>query len=150
MKRKVLAVLLVMGLCVGTASAQFGFGIVYDPTNYANAILRYSQLVQQLAQLQQTYTQIVQQYNLAVQMAKSIQNMPARYEAQFSQWRNVVAPDAYGNTGTWVSGMNTGLSRQRQHRLSASHHSTVAIQQSVPRRHDARRTQSRAISVCLG
>jgi hypothetical protein len=107
MKKKILAALLALGLCVGTAFAQFG--IVYDPTNYANAILRYSQLVQQLAQLQQTYTQIVQQYNLAVQMAKSIQNMPARYEAQFSQWRNVVAPDAYGNTGTWVSGMNTGL-----------------------------------------
>jgi hypothetical protein len=108
MKKKILGVLLALGLCVGTAFAQFG--IVYDPTNYANAILRYSQLVQQLAQLQQTYTQIVQQYNLAVQMAKSIQNMPARYEAQFSQWRNVVAPDTYGNTGTWVNGMNTGLS----------------------------------------
>jgi hypothetical protein len=109
MKRKILAVLLVMGLCVGTASAQFGFGIVYDPTNYANAVLRYSQLVQQLNQLRQTYTQIVQQYNLAVQMARNLQNMPARYQAQFSQWRNVVAPNTYGNTGTWVNGMNTGL-----------------------------------------
>src|ERR1700728_1011790 len=39
MKRKALALLLIMGLCVGTASAQFGFGIVYDPTNYANALL---------------------------------------------------------------------------------------------------------------
>ena len=91
------------------ASAQFGFGIVYDPTNYANAVLRYSQLVQQLNQLRQTYTQIVQQYNLAVQMARNLQNMPARYQAQFSQWRNVVAPNTYGNTGTWVNGMNTGL-----------------------------------------
>ena len=109
MKRRILAVLLVMGLCVGTASAQFGFGIVYDPTNYANAVLRYSQLVQQLNQLRQTYTQIVQQYNLAVQMARNLQNMPARYQAQFSQWRNVVAPNTYGNTGTWVNGMNTGL-----------------------------------------
>ena len=106
MKRKFLAVLLVMGLCVGTASAQFGFGIVYDPTNYANAVLRYSQLVQQLNELRQTYTQIVQQYNLAVQMARNLQNMPARYQAQFSQWRNVVAPNTYGNTGTWVNGMN--------------------------------------------
>ena len=56
MKRRILTVLLVLGLCVGTASAQFGFGIVYDPTNYANAVLRYSQLVQQLNQLRQTYT----------------------------------------------------------------------------------------------
>ncbi len=100
--------MLVLGLCVGTASAQFG-GIVYDPTNYANAVLRYKQLIQQLAQLRQTYTQLVQQYNLALQMSKNLQNMPARYRARFSQWRNVGAPNTYGNTGTWVNGMNTGL-----------------------------------------
>jgi len=108
MKKRVLAVVLVLALCVGTASAQFGFGIVYDPTNYANAVLRYGQLVQQLNQLRQTYAQIVQRYNLALRMAQNLQNMPARYRAQFSNWRNVVAPDTYGNTGTWVTGMNTG------------------------------------------
>src|SRR5690348_13544587 len=109
MKKRILAVLLVLGLCVGTASAQFFGGIVYDPTNYANAVLRYKQLVQQLVQLRQTYQQIVNQYNLALRMAQNLQNMPARYRAQFSQWRNVVAPNTYGNTGMWVSGMNTGL-----------------------------------------
>jgi len=110
MKKRTLAVLLVLGLCVGTASAQFGLGgIVYDPTNYANAVLRYNQLVQQLAQLWQTYTQILNQYNLALRMAQNLQNMPARYRAQFSEWRNVVAPNTYGNTGMWVNGMNTGL-----------------------------------------
>jgi hypothetical protein len=108
MKKRILGVVLIIGLCVGTASAQFG-GIVYDPTNYANAVLRYNQLVQQLAQLRQTYTQILQQYNLALQMSKNLQNMPARYRAQFSQWRNVVAPNTYGNTGMWVNGMNTGV-----------------------------------------
>ena len=109
-KRKIFTVLLVLGLCVGTASAQFGFGgIVYDPTNYANAVLRYNQLVQQLAQLRQTYTQILNQYNLALRMAQNLQNMPARYRAQFSQWRNLVAPNTYGNTGMWVNGMNTGV-----------------------------------------
>jgi hypothetical protein len=94
-KKRILAVLLVLGLCVGTASAQFGSRIVYDPTNYANAVLRYRQLVQQLIQLQQTYRQIVSQYNLAVRMSQNLQNMPARYRAQFSQWRNVVAPNTY-------------------------------------------------------
>ncbi len=109
MKKKILACLLVMGLGVGTASAQFGFGgIVYDPTNYHNALLRYVQLQQQLIQLRNSYTQLVAQYNLAVRMAKNIQNMPARYRAQFSQWRNTIARDTYGNTGTWVSGINSG------------------------------------------
>lgn len=108
MKKRLLTILLVFGLCVGTASAQFGFGIVYDPTNYANAVLRYGQLVQQLNQLRQTYAQIVARYNLALRMAQNLQNMPARYRAQFSDWRNVVAPNTYGNTGAWVTGMNTG------------------------------------------
>ena len=108
MKRKILILVLVMGLCVGTASAQFGFGIVYDPTNYGNALLRYYQLEQHLVQLKNSYAQLVAQYNFAVQMAKNIQNMPTRYRAQFSQWRNTLAQDSYGNTSAWVNGMNLG------------------------------------------
>jgi hypothetical protein len=109
MRKKIVGLLLIAGLCVGTASAQFGFGIVYDPTNYANALLRYAELEQQLVQLKNSYAQLVTQYNLALQMSRNLQNMPARYEATFSQWRNVTALDTYGNTGPWVSGINSGL-----------------------------------------
>jgi hypothetical protein len=107
-KRKALLVVLVMALCVSTASAQFGVGIVYDPTNYSNALLRYYQLQQHLLQLRASYAQLVAQYNFAVRMAKNIQNMPARYRAQFSQWRNTSASNTYGNTGTWLNGINSG------------------------------------------
>ena len=58
MKRKALLFVLVIGLCVGTASAQLGSGIVYDPTNYQNALLRYQQLQQHLLQLQKSYAKI--------------------------------------------------------------------------------------------
>jgi len=109
MKRKILICLLVIGLSVGTASAQFGFGgIVYDPTNYANALLRYAELQQQLVQLRNSYTQLVTQYNLALQMSRNLQNMPARYRALFSQWRNTAIQDTYGNAGTWTTGINSG------------------------------------------
>jgi conjugal transfer/entry exclusion protein len=109
-RKKALATLLVAVLCVGTASAQFGFGgIVYDPTNYANAVLRYQQLVQQLAQLRQTYQQVLNQYNLALQMSRNLHNMPARYRAQFSNWRSVTATNTYGNTGGWLGGVNSDL-----------------------------------------
>src|SRR5215469_1515682 len=109
MKKKTFSVLLVLAICAGTASAQFGFGgIVYDPTNYHNALMRYFQLQQQLIQLRNSYAQLVAQYNLARQMAQFIQNMPARYRARFSQWRTVEAADIYGNTGAWVSGINSG------------------------------------------
>ena len=108
MKKKISAVLLVLILCVGTASAQFG-GIVYDPTNYQNALLRYYQLQQHLIQLQQTYAKVMAHYNLALQMAQFVQNMPARYRAVFSQWRNVTSLNTFGNTGSWISGINSGL-----------------------------------------
>ncbi|MGO9641944.1 MAG: hypothetical protein ACLP1Y_11645 [Candidatus Acidiferrales bacterium] len=109
MKRKVLIFLLVMGLAVGSASAQLGSGIVYDPTNYQNALLRYSQLQQHLLQLQKTYAKVLSQYTLALSMAKVVQNMPARYRAVFSQWRNVTSLNTFGNTGSWISGINSGL-----------------------------------------
>lgn len=109
MKQKLLAVMLVLGLSAGTASAQFGFGGgVYDPTNYHNALLRYLQLQQQLIQLRNSYAQLVAQYQLAIRMTKNIENMPARYRALFSQWRNTAARDVYGNTGAWTSGVNSG------------------------------------------
>src|ERR1700731_1336457 len=109
MKRKALVFVLVAALCVGTASAQLGSGIVYDPTNYQNAILRYQQLQQHLLQLQKSYAQITNQLNLAMQMAQFVKNMPARYRALFSQWRNVTSLNTFGNTGSWISGINSGL-----------------------------------------
>jgi len=109
MRKKLSAVLLVSVLCVGTASAQFGNGIVYDPTNYHNAVLRYVQLQQHLAQLHKTYSQIVTAYNLALQMSRNIHNMPVRYRALFSNWRNVTATNTYGNTSGWLGGVNADL-----------------------------------------
>jgi hypothetical protein len=108
MRKKVLIILLVASLSVGSACAQFG-GVVYDPTNYHNAILRYQQLQQHLAQLQKTYAQIVTTYNLALEMSRNLHNMPARYRAQFSNWRNVTATNTYGNTSGWLGGVNADL-----------------------------------------
>jgi hypothetical protein len=107
-RNKTLIAALVVGLCVGTASAQFGSGIVYDPTNYHNAVLRYFQLQQHLVQLQKSYAQLVSQYHLAMQMARNLENMPARYRATFSQWRNGSALDTFRNTSGWIAGINSG------------------------------------------
>ena len=109
MRKEILVLLVLAALCGGRASAQFGTGIVFDPTNYANALLRYYQLEQHLIQLKNSYEELVTQYDLALRMAQNLQNMPARYEALFSEWRNTFAPDAYGNTTGWVNGINSGL-----------------------------------------
>ena len=100
---------LAMASAPSHANAQFGSGIVYDPTNFKNAVLRYRQLRMQLAQLQDTYNEIVNQHNLAVRMAKNIPNMPTRYLASWSPWRYASAQDLYGNTTTWVNGVNSGV-----------------------------------------
>jgi hypothetical protein len=107
-KKKIAVVILVVASLVlfpAIARAQFG-GVVFDPTNYANAVLRYNQLVQQLVQLRQTYQQVLKQYNLAMLMSKNLENMPARYRATFSEWRSFTATNLYGNTGGWVGAVN--------------------------------------------
>src|SRR5271154_7113654 len=109
MKKKTVVLLAAIGLCVGTASAQLGSGIVYDPTNYQNAVLRYQQLQQQLLELRKSYAKITGQLNLALQMAQFVKNMPARYRALFSQWRNVTSLNTFGNTVSWINGINTGV-----------------------------------------
>jgi hypothetical protein len=105
--RKIVAIGLAVAVLIlpAVSYGQFG-GLVYDPTNYANAVLRYNQLVQQLAQLRQTYQQLLNQYNLALQMSKNLRNMPERYRATFSEWRNFTANDLYGNTNAWVNAAN--------------------------------------------
>ena len=109
MKRKILIGVLALGLGVGTATAQLGNGIVYDPTNYHNALLRYYQLQQHLLELQKSYAKITGQLNLALQMAQFVKNMPARYKALFSQWRKVTSLNSFGNTVSWINGINTGV-----------------------------------------
>jgi hypothetical protein len=88
------------------SEAQFGGGVVYDPTNYHNALLRYYQLQQHLVELQKTVSKVTSQLNLAMQMARYVQNMESRYRAVFSEWRHFSASDLYGNTAGWVGAAN--------------------------------------------
>jgi hypothetical protein len=104
MRKFLVTAIVVIGLlCMARpAPAQFIGGIVYDPTNYQNAVLRYYQLRLQLAQMQATYSQILR-------MAMNLQNMPQRYLTSWSPWRYSSARDVYGNTTPWINGANSGL-----------------------------------------
>jgi hypothetical protein len=84
--RRVVTVLAIAVLLLVPAAseAQLGGGIVYDPTNYQNALLRYYQLQQHLIELQKNVAKVTSHLNLALQMAQYIHNMPARYRAVFS------------------------------------------------------------------
>jgi hypothetical protein len=109
---KTLLLLLVafaLAIAPNSANAQLGVSLVYDPTNYANALLRYAQLVEQLNQLRATYDQILNQYNLALQMSRNLPGMATRYATTWAPWRNTNAQDLYGNTTTWIDGVNSGV-----------------------------------------
>jgi hypothetical protein len=88
------------------SESQVGGGVVYDPTNYQNALLRYSQLQKHLVELQKTVSKVTSQLDLAMQMARYVQNMETRYRATFSEWRQFSASDLYGNTTGWIGAAN--------------------------------------------
>lgn len=107
MKSRISLITLFLVLTLRPAFAQFG-GVVFDPTNYNNAVLRYLQLQQQLQQLQQTYNLYTQQYQFLRGQAQQLQNMVTRYRAEFAQWSNLTAGNTLGNTSWWLNGVNSG------------------------------------------
>jgi hypothetical protein len=93
-----------------TAHAQFGSGIVYDPTQSAHAI-------QQIEQGQNIFTNSVKladnaiaTYNLAHQMAMSPQSLYQPFMSFSSVWMMVnQAANTYGNSQPWTNSVNTGM-----------------------------------------
>jgi hypothetical protein len=121
-------------LLVPAAHAQFGSGIVYDPTQSAHAIQQLSQGEQELqkwaTELQnweqhlqkeeqiyttayQTMNQVIAAYNLAYQMSRMPQNLAARYKSDFSQWTNLsnsslAGSNTSGITSAWLNALDLG------------------------------------------
>jgi hypothetical protein len=89
-------------------SAQF-FDVVFDPSNYANAVLRYAELQKQFTQLVTTYQQLRTQYLLLAQQARLLPlDMNARYRAMPTPWLPFAAAAAYGTTAGWILTANNG------------------------------------------
>jgi hypothetical protein len=100
--------MLVLAL-MSMAHAQFGSGIVYDPTQSAHALQQIEQGSQMYTTAVATRNQIVTMYNLAHQMAQMPQNLEARYKTDWSQWTSLQAPaNTYGNTAALVNALNYG------------------------------------------
>jgi hypothetical protein len=89
--------------------AQFGSGIVYDPTQSAHAI-------EQISQGQQIFTNSVKladnainTYNLAHQMAIAPQTLYQPFLSPSTYWMAVnQAANTYGNSRQWTTSVNTG------------------------------------------
>jgi hypothetical protein len=151
------SLLLILALAVALAPmahAQFGSGIVYDPTQSAHAIQQLSQGEQELqhwaTELQnweqhlqkeeqiyttayQTMNQVIAAYNLAYQMSRMPQNLEARYKSDFSKWTNISNPgltasNTSGITSAWLNALDLGNPTR-----AASAYSGAVIQvQSYP------------------
>jgi hypothetical protein len=120
------------------AHAQFGSGIVYDPTQSVHAIQQIEQGSQSLQTAEQIYTstyktmnQVIAAYNLAYQMSQMPQNLAARYKSDFSMWTNLSsasAPNTYGNTSAWINALDLG----NPTRATSAYSSAVIQLQSYP------------------
>jgi hypothetical protein len=113
--KKAFAVI-VLALAFGSsASAQFG-GIVYDPTNYGNAVLRFKQLIsgnltatQKLLIAIQTLNQMRTEYEAWQIEMRSLSNM-GRYGGSFPAWQNLLLmADMYGRATPVQNAANTGV-----------------------------------------
>ena len=90
--------------------AIFGLGdIVFDPTNYEEAIQQLVQMQQQYMQLVNTYNMVRAQYDHLLWMAKRVPvDMASRYRAVPTPWRMSSATNTYGTTSGWIAAINTG------------------------------------------
>jgi hypothetical protein len=107
----VLGVTLVIAGWIRPAFGILGIGdIVFDPSNYAEAIQQLLQLQQQYAQLVQSYQMIRSQYEQMIWMAKRVPvDMSIKYRTLAAPWKMSSATNTYGTTGGWVSGINSGI-----------------------------------------
>lgn len=110
MKLLISTALMAVTLGVLPAQAQFGSGIVFDPTQSAHA-------VQQIAQGNQLYTttvettrNVIAAYNLAQRMASLPQTLYTAYSNLGRQeWFALMhSANTYGNSALWINAASTG------------------------------------------
>lgn len=142
------------------ARAQIFGGIVYDPTNYGNAVLRYQQLQQQLTQLITTYQQIRTQYQLLLKQSQRLPlGLAARYLGIRTPWRPLVSSTTYGTTANWLDAANTGhdalaaftkaTETLNNYGADALRILSAAEQLRVRERHDRARLQDGVVTTAL-
>ncbi|HEX4031844.1 MAG TPA: hypothetical protein VHX20_15870 [Terracidiphilus sp.] len=129
MKRTVLTLIAMFSL-VPLAHAQFGSGIVYDPTQSAHAITQienegrslenqaqqiengqqiFTNTVKIAATAIQTYNTVHQQYNLYHEMMLAPQLLYSRFLSPMTDLQMLEqTANTYGNSASWVNSANTG------------------------------------------
>lgn len=95
---------------VSPAYAQFGSGIVFDPTQSGHAIQQITQASQLYTTTVQTTRNVIAAYNLAQRMATLPQTLYTSYtNLGRQQWTLLTTPaNTYGNSTLWMNSASTG------------------------------------------
>jgi hypothetical protein len=93
------------------AEAQFGSGIVYDPTQSAHALQQIGQANELYTTTVQTTRNVIGTYNLALRMASLPQALYTSYGNLVRQeWLALMhSANTYGNSAAWVNAASTGI-----------------------------------------
>ena len=110
MNRILLTTVLVLCAASRVAHAQFGSGIVFDPTQSIHAVQQIVQAGQLYTTTVQTTQNIIGAYNLAQRMATAPQSLYSSYSNTGQQmWTSVTQPaNTYGNTQMWTTAATSG------------------------------------------
>jgi hypothetical protein len=104
--------IVISAFCAPIAQAQFGSGIVFDPTQSVHAVQQIMQASQLYTTTIQTTQNVIAAYNLAQRMATAPQSLYSGYGNMGRQvWTPVTTPaNTYGNTQVWTTALTTGNS----------------------------------------
>jgi hypothetical protein len=110
MKRILLTPTLILFAATTFAHAQFGSGIVFDPTQSVHAVQQIMQAGQLYTTTVQTTQNVIAAYNLAQRMATAPQLLYSSYSNMGQQiWTSVTQPaNTYGNTQMWTAAATSG------------------------------------------
>lgn len=110
MKRAFPSLAAVLVISSAPAHAQFGWSITYDPTQAAHAIQQITDAEKLYTTTVQTTQTVINAYNLAVAMASSPSALYTSYGSSLPTWVPMLpSANTYGNTGTWLAGINSGV-----------------------------------------
>ncbi len=122
--KKVLIIAVITGAAIAPAAfAQFGSGVVYDPTQATHAVVQIkneersiANEIQQIEQGQKIFTNTVKladnaiaTYNLAHQMAMMPRSLYQPFLSRSTYWMELNhAANTYSNSSLWTTAVNTG------------------------------------------
>ena len=107
---KILAAAVAVAATAPAACAQFGSGIVFDPTQSGHAVQQILQGKQLYTTTVETTQNVIAAYNLAQQMASLPQTLYSTYSNLGGQaWTILTQPaNTYGNSLPWIDAASSG------------------------------------------